>query len=95
MQSFGEQPPHSVATAEVQLHPIIAVKPWTGWMLALWREHPMILNTLTNRWFIPLDAMVTWELMPRLSVGIGTSLSLVADYRQYDNIVYGRVALSF
>lgn len=95
MQSFGEQPPHSVATAEFQFHPIIAVKPWTGWMVSLWREHPMILNTLTNRWFIPLDAMVTWEFMPHMSVGIGGAVSLVADYPQYDNIAYGRVALSF
>jgi hypothetical protein len=95
MQSFGDQPAHSTATSEFQLHPIIALKPWTGMAVTLWREHPFILDTLTNRWFIPFDVMVSYEVVPHLSLAVGVAYSLVAVYPQYDNILYGRVAFSF
>jgi hypothetical protein len=95
MQSFGDQPQHSTPTSEFQLHPIAEVKPGTGWVIALWREHPWILDALTNRWFIPLDAMVTHEMVPHLSLGIGVSVGLINDNPQYNNIVYARLAFSF
>lgn len=95
MQSFGDQPKHSTATSEFQLHPIIAVKPGTGWAIMLWREHPWILDALTNRWFIPLDVMVTHEIVPHLSLGVGVAVGMVNDNPQYNNIVYGRIAFSF
>jgi hypothetical protein len=95
MQSIGDKPLHSTETTELQFHPIIAVKPWTGWAVSLWREHPFILDTSTNRWFIPLDVMVSWEIIPHLSLGVGGAVSLLADNPQYNHIVYGRVALSF
>ncbi len=95
MQSFGYQPEHSTATNELQVHPIVALKPWTGLAITLWREHPFLLDTRTNKWFIPFDAMVSYEVVPHLSIGAGVAVSLLADYPQYDNIIYGRVALSF
>jgi hypothetical protein len=95
MQSFGYQPEHSTPTNELQVHPIIALKPWTGLALTLWREHPWLLDTRTNKWFIPFDAMVSYEVLPHFSIGAGVAVSLLADYPQYNNIVYGRAALSF
>ena len=94
-QSLGTGVEHSDQTAKMEFHPIIAAKLGDGWTVLLWREHPMILDTLTNRWFIPLDVMVNWEVMPRLSIGIGGAVSLVANYPQYNNIAYARAALSF
>jgi hypothetical protein len=95
MTSFGDQPTHSTETNEVQIHPIIAVKPWTGWAVTFWREHPLILDARTNKWFVPFDVMVSHEILPHLSLSAGVAVSLLADNPQYDNIVYGRVALSF
>ncbi|MBV8191599.1 MAG: hypothetical protein JOY64_26890 [Alphaproteobacteria bacterium] len=94
MQSVGDQPPHSTPTSDFQLHPIIAIKPGT-WGITLWREHPWILDALTNRWFIPLDAMVTHEVVPHLSLGVGVAVGLVNDSPRYNNIIYGRIAFSF
>jgi hypothetical protein len=95
MQSIGGQPAHSTATSEFQLHPIIAVQPGTGWSITLWREHPLILDARTNRWFIPFDAMVTREVLPHLSLGVGVAVGMINDNPQYNDIVYGRVAFSF
>jgi hypothetical protein len=95
MQSIGDQPAHSTPTSEIQLRPIIAVQPGTGWSISLWREHPWLLDTLTNRWFIPLDVMVTHQVVPHLSLGVGVSVGLINDNPQYNNIVYGRIAFSF
>jgi hypothetical protein len=95
MQSFGYEPAHSTATSEFQVHPIIAVNPLPGVTLALWREHPMILDARTDKWFIPFDIMLCYEIAPHLSLSAGVAASLVADSKRYDNIIYGRVAFSF
>jgi len=95
MQSFGDTPANSTATSEIQFHPVIAVKPLTGLTVAFWREHPLILDTRDNKWFIPFDVIVSYEIVPHLSVGVGVAASLVAQAAQYDNIVYGRVVFSF
>jgi len=94
MQSIGDQPQHSVPVSEFQFQPIIALRPGT-WTIALWREHPWVLNTLTNRWFIPFDMLVSHQIVPHLSLGVGVSIGLLNDNPQYNNIVYGRIAFSF
>ena len=71
------------------------VKLGDDWMVTLWRENPLILNTLTNQWFIPLDVMVHWQALPHLSIGLGGAVSLVSDYPQYNSMVYARAALAF
>jgi hypothetical protein len=95
LQSFGDQPERSVPTSAFEFRPIVSLKGVPGWAVNFWREHPITLDALTNRWFVPIDAMVSHEIVPHLSVGVGVALSLVADYPQYNNIVYGRVAFSF
>jgi hypothetical protein len=94
-QSFGGQPEHSVPTSAFEFRPIISLKGWPGWAITFWREHPIALDALTNRWFVPIDAMVTREIVPHLSVGVGVAVGLVSDFPQFSNIVYGRVAFSF
>jgi hypothetical protein len=39
--------------------------------------------------------MVSYEIVPHLSLSVGVAVSLLADNPQYTNIVYGRVAFSF
>ena len=94
-QSLGDGVKRSDATSKVEIHPILAARLSEDWMITLWREHPLILNTLTNQWFIPLDVMVHWQALPNLSIGLGGAVSLVANYPQYSNMIYTRFALSF
>jgi hypothetical protein len=95
LTSVGDGPRQSVESSVLQFHPIVSVRPWAGLTICLWREHPLILDTRTNRWFIPFDAIASYEIMPHLSLGVGAAVRLAGENRLFDNIVYGRVALSF
>ena len=95
LTSVGDGPNHSTESSVVQLHPIVSFRPLTGLTICLWREHPLILDTRTNRWFIPFDAIASYEIMPGLSLGVGAAARLGGSNPLFDNIVYGRVALSF
>jgi hypothetical protein len=95
LHSFGGQPQHSVATNELALHPIIQLKPLAGLAISFWREHPILLNADTGRWFVPFDVMVSYTILPHLSVGAGVAVALRAGTGPYDNIVYGRLAYTY
>jgi hypothetical protein len=66
-----------------------------GFALAHGGDSALILDARTNKWFVRFGVMVSHEILPHLSLSAGVAVSLLADNPQYNNIVYGRVALSF
>ena len=95
LTSVGDQPLHSSETNVLLFHPIVSLRPLDGLTISLWREHPIILDTATNRWFVPFDAMASYAIIPHLSLSVGVAVPLGGSNRVYDSIVYGRVAFSF
>jgi hypothetical protein len=50
---------------------------------------------ITQGWFVPLDFMVHWQVLPNLSVALGAARSLYASDPQYENTDYGRLKVTF
>ncbi len=55
----------------------------------------IIYDMITQGWFVPLAFMVHWQALPNLSIALGAARSLYASYPQYENIVYGRLKVTF
>jgi hypothetical protein len=94
-RSAGATVRHGTDISQVQFHPVIAVRFDERWSITLWQENPIIVDMLTNGWFVPADALVKYQISPGFSVGLGAAVRLVQSYAQYDNMIYGRLPVKF
>jgi len=95
IRSIGYTPPHYTDINQVQFHPVVRAKMGEKWLFTMWQEKEIIYDFITQGWFIPLDFMVHWQVMPKVSIALGAARSLYASYPQYDNMVYGRLRITY
>lgn len=79
----------------LQLYPRASLDLGEDWTLGLWIENPMVLDTPTGEWFVPLDVMLTWRAAEHLHLRLGGATALVDALPQYEHMVYGRLSFSF
>lgn len=95
VRSIGYAPPHYTDINQIQFHPVVRAKMGEKWTFTMWEEKEIIYDTITEGWFIPLDFMVHWQALPKVSIALGAARSLYASYPQFDNTVYGRLKISY
>ncbi len=66
-----------------------------GWTLAFYPENPIAYNDVTNKWFVPIDALLVKRVSERFEFGFGGAWGLVKDNPQYRYIVNGRATWYF
>ena len=66
-----------------------------NWSLAFYPENPITYNDQTNKWFVPIDAMLIKRLSKTVEFGFGGAYALVKDDPQYQYIINGRLTFYF
>ena len=66
-----------------------------NWSLAFYPENPITYNDETNKWFVPIDAMLIKRLSKTMEFGFGGAYRIVDDDPQYKWIVNGRLTFYF
>jgi hypothetical protein len=94
-RSVGATVPHGTEINQLQLHPVVSMRLNDAWSVVLWQENKIIYDFLTTGWFVPIDILVKYQINPALSVGLGGAVGLLQSYPQYDNIIYGRLSVTF
>lgn len=82
-------------TRKLQIYPHAELSLGEEWQLGLWAENPIIFNSITGRWFVPLDVMVTRDLGPSATLRLGGSVALLTAQPEYQNLIYGSLSFSF
>jgi hypothetical protein len=75
----------------LDLYPAVTQGFADGWSLVFWPENPIIYNQVTQKWFVPIDALLLKRLSKRVEVGFGGAYAIEKDDPQYRYIVNGRV----
>ncbi len=78
-----------------QLYPRLELSLPDKWEIGLWVENPIIYDDVTDRWFVPLDLMLTHRLEGPLSLGLGFATAIVDRQPEYKHMIYGRLAIRF
>ena len=78
-----------------QLYPRVELTFAETWEIGFWIENPIIYDNVTNRWFVPLDVMLTHRFEGPISLGAGFATALVDRQPEYKHMVYGRFAIRF
>lgn len=95
MVSVAEVDAGAKPVRELQLYPRTRLAFDERWAVAAWVENPIIFDSVTNRWFVPLDLMVTYRPLEHLTLRIGGAVALIDDQPEYQQMIYGRLSLSF
>lgn len=78
-----------------QLYPRAELTLAERWVIGLWLENPIVYDNVTNRWFVPLDVMVTHRFEGPISLAAGFATALVDRQPEYKHMVYGRFTIRF
>ena len=78
-----------------QLYPRVELMLPEKWELGFWVENPIIYDNVTDRWFVPLDVMVTRRFEGPISLSAGYATAIIDRQPQYKHMVYGRFAIRF
>jgi hypothetical protein len=78
-----------------QLYPRAELTFAEKWELGFWVENPIVYDNVTDRWFVPLDVMVTHRFEGPISLAAGFATALVDRQPEYKHMVYGRFAIRF
>lgn len=92
---FSPTRPRITTTRTWDLYPTVTLALPDRWSVSLWYENPLIYNTRTNAWFVPLDGFVSKHVGDSVQLGLGAAVQLVNEYRQYKYMVYGRTSVFF
>lgn len=78
-----------------QLYPRAELSFGDKWEIGLWLENPIIYDNVTNRWFVPLDVMVTHRFEGPISLAAGYATAIIDRQPEYKHMVYGRFTIRF
>jgi hypothetical protein len=94
--SYHEDSPGAAKIRKLTLFPTVTFGKLLGdWSLSFWPENEISYNDQTNKWFVPIDVLVTRPLSRSLEFGFGGAKAMVKDDPQYQYIINGRVTLRF
>ena len=80
---------------KLDLYPTVTFGLPDNWSLSFYTENPIIYNDVTNKWFVPIDAMLIKRLSKTVEFAFGGSYGLVKDDPQYQYIINGRLTFYF
>jgi len=66
-----------------------------GWSFSLWPENPIDYNDVTNKWFVPIDALLIKRLSKSVEFAFGGAYALKKDDPQFKWVVDGRLTFYF
>ncbi len=93
--SFHATEPGAAKVRKLDLFPTVTFGLADDWSLAFYPENPISYNDVTNKWFVPIDAMLIKRLSKTVEFGFGGAYGLVKDDPQYQYIINGRLTFYF
>jgi len=93
--SFHATEPGAAKIRKLDLFPTVTFGLPDDWSLAFYPENPITYNDQTNKWFVPIDAMLIKRLSKTVEFGFGGAYGLVKDDPQYQYIINGRLTFYF
>ena len=79
----------------LDLYPTVTQRIAQGWSVSFYNENAISYNDITNKWFVPIDAMLIRRASKDLEYGLGAAYGIKKDDPQYKSMVYGRLTLYF
>lgn len=79
----------------LDLFPTVTFGLAEGWSLAFYPENPISYNDVSDKWFVPIDAMLIRRVSKTVEFGFGGAYALVKDDPQYQYIINGRLTFYF
>jgi hypothetical protein len=93
--SFHATEPGAAKVRKLDLYPAVTFGLPDDWSLAFYPENPISYNDVTNKWFVPIDAMLIKRFSKTVEFGFGGAYGLVKDDPQYQYIINGRLTFYF
>jgi hypothetical protein len=92
---FDTQSPGVTEIRRLDLFPTVTLGLAPAWALHLYSENPISYNEQTNKWFVPIDALVTHRVSKSFEYGVGGAVAIVDDDRAYRWLVQARLTFYF
>ena len=93
--SFHATEPDAAQIRRLDLFPGVQFGLPDDWTLAFYPENPISYNDVTNKWFVPIDALLLKRVSKTFEFAFGGAWGLVKDDPQYRYIINGRVTWFF
>lgn len=87
--------PKATLMRTLELYPSVGFQLSPKVKLAFWSEYGMSMNAQTGKWFVPADAMVTYNFTKTWAASLGAAAPIVQDNVLYFWTAYGRVMYTF
>ena len=82
-------------TRALEIYPALGFQLTEKVKLAMWNEDGIWMNAQTGKWFVPVDAMLTYSFDKHWGVSLGGVLPIINDYFRYNWATYGRLTYMF
>jgi hypothetical protein len=94
---MGTTPVASNATLmrTLEIYPALGFQLTPKLKLAMWDETGIVQSQRTGKWFVPIDAMLTYSFDKHWGASIGSSAPVINDNFSYYWNAYGRVIYTF
>ena len=93
--SYHATKPGAGKIRQLNLYPILTFALPDSWSLSFYPENGPSYNNVTNKWFVPIDVMLTKRLTKTVELALGGAYGLVKDDPQFNYQVYGRMTFYF
>ena len=93
--SYHATEPGAARIRRLDLFPTLTLGLPDDWSLAFYPENPISYNDVTNKWFVPIDAMLIKRFSKTVEFGFGGAYALVKDDPQYQYIINARLTFYF
>ena len=77
------------------IYPTLTMRFADAWSLSLWQENPIDYNDVTNKWFVPIDALIVKRLSKTTEFAFGGAYEIKKDDPQFRYVVNGRLTFYF
>ena len=79
----------------LDLFPTVTFSLKDAWALSFYSENPVVYNDAINKWFVPIDVLLTKRVSKSFGFGVGGAYGLVKDDPRYQYVINGRVTFYF
>jgi hypothetical protein len=93
--SYHATEPNAPQVRKLDLFPAVTFGLPDAWSLVFYPENPITYNDTTNKWFVPIDAMLIKRFSKTVEFGFGGAYGLVKDDPQYKYVINGRLTFYF
>ena len=93
--SFHAAEPSAAKIRKLTIFPTVTFDVPDHWTLAFYPENPISYNSVSHKWFVPIDLMLIKRLAKTVELGFGAAYAMVDDDPLYRSIVYGRLTFYF